>query len=362
MAGAGTVRDAQPVNTTFPATQRHLHASGLHAVSAALDDLHYDALREAGAESTQVRLSVLNIIAACNDPARVPDTIETLVLVAERHPARVIVINADRNRPAMIDSDISLRQFAAGGYVELVTIEVGGEPALHLTSIVQPLLIPDIPVQLWVVGAPPLEQAFQREAVSLVDRLILDSEEYADAAATLLLIKGVLDRYPALTLSDIAWERLRPWREAIAQSFNGPAIRPWLARITGVDIVSADVPAPAQARLLAAWLASRLDWPHDSGPVIELSAVPVRNSSPGAMEHVRIRCADGKHTARIDVQRMGGLLRTSVDVDRGVDTTSVTPSPAEPESVLLARLMAEVEDDDVYRDTVEHITAVSLDA
>ena len=345
-----------------PAAQRHLHASGLHAVAAALDDLHRDALREAVAESTQVRLSVLNIIAACNDPARVPETIETAVRVAERHPARVIVISADRNRPATIDSDISLRQFAAGGYAELVIIEVGGDPALHLTSIVQPLLIPDIPVQLWVVGAPPLEQAFQRDAVSLVDRLILDSDEYRDAGATLLLIKGVLDRYPALTLSDIAWERLRPWREAIAQSFNGPAIRPWLPRITGVDIVSADVSAPSQARLLAAWLASRLNWPHESGPVIQLSAVPVPNSPPGALAHVRIRCADGRHTARIDVQHMGSVLRTCVDVDRGVDTTSVTPAPAEPESVLLARLMAEVEDDDVYRATVDHITSVSLDA
>ena len=351
------------MSTTFsPAPQRHLHASGLHAVASALDDLHRDALREASAESTQVRLSVLNIVAACNDPARVPNTIETLVLVAERHPARVIVISADRSNPVTIDSDISLRPSAAGGYVELVTIEVGGEPALHLTSIVQPLLIPDIPVQLWVVGAPPLEQAFQPDAVALVDRLILDSDEYADAAKTLLLVKRALDAYPALTLSDIAWERLRPWREAIAQSFNGPAIRPWLPRITGVDIVSAGVAAPAQARLLAAWLASRLDWPHESGPVIELSAVPMPNYVPGTLVHVRIRGADGRHTARIDVQHLGGMLRTCVDIDRGVDTTSVTPAPTEAESVLLARLMAEVEDDDVYRETVDHITSVSLDA
>ena len=341
-------------------TQRHLHASGLHAVASALDDLHRDALRQAGAESTQVRLSVLNVVAACNEASRVAGAVETLVMVAERHPARVIVINADHNRPEMLESDIALRQSPAGGYVELVTIEVGGEPALHLTSIVQPLLIPDIPVQLWVVGAPPLDQAFSPDAVGLVDRLILDSDEYHDAAPTLRLISDELEMYPPLTLSDMTWERIRTWREAISHAFNGPAMRPWLARITGVDIVTAGSHAHAQAWLLAAWMASQLSWPHRSGPAIELTSVPVRDCAPGDLCHVRIRCADGKHTARVDVQRHGGMLRTAIDVDAGVDTTTVMLSPPEAEAPLLARLMAEVDDDDVYRDTVRHVAALTV--
>lgn len=308
-----------------------------------------------------MRLSVVNIVAACNDPARVAEAIDTVVTVAERHPARAIVINANRVRPAMIESDIALRQSPAGGYVELVTLEVGGEPALHLTSIVQPLLIPDIPVQLWLVGAPPLEQAFRPDAVSLVDRLILDSDEYEDAAGTLRLISGALASYPALTLSDMTWERIRTWREAIAHAFNGPAMRPWLGRIIGVDIVSAQVRAHAQARLLAAWLASLLNWPHQAGPEVELREVPVPGCVPGELVHVRIRCANGRHTARVDLRRRAGMLRISLDVDRGVDTATVTLSPPEPEAMLLARLMAEVEDDDVYRDTVAHVGEVSFD-
>jgi glucose-6-phosphate dehydrogenase assembly protein OpcA len=343
------------------ATQRHLHASGLHAVASALDDLHRDALRRAGAESTQVRLSVVNIVAACNEPERVAEAVDTVVTVAERHPARAIVINADHTRPATIESDIALRQSPAGGYVELVTIDVGGEPALHLTSIVQPLLIPDIPVQLWLVGAPPLDQAFRPDAVALVERVILDSDEYPDALATLRLINDGFNAHRGLTLSDMTWERIRTWREAIAHSFNGPAMRPWLRRITGVDIVSAGLPAQAQARLVAAWLASLLDWPHEAGPGVELSAVPVPGCAAGELVHVRIRCADGKHTARVDVQRRGGMLRTSIDVDRGVDTLSVMLSPPEPEAMLLARLMAEVEDDDVYRDTVAHVSELAVD-
>src|SRR5215472_5535397 len=111
MGAPGTGRDASIVTASLPpATQRHTHASGLHAVASALDLLHRDAIRAEGAESSQVRLSVLNVIAACNDPALIEGTVEAVMTVAERHPARAIVIHGDRNLPDMIESDISLRR------------------------------------------------------------------------------------------------------------------------------------------------------------------------------------------------------------------------------------------------------------
>ena len=362
-AAAGTGHDGFTVSTAAPSVQRHTHVSGLHAVAGALDDLHHDALRAAGAESTQVRLSVLNIVAACNDPQLIDGVIDTVVSVAERHPARAIVIHARRELPEMIESDISLRRTSMGSYVELVRIDVGGEPALHLTSIVQPLLIPDIPVHLWVVGAPPLEQAFRPDAISLVDRLILDTEAYADVHATLRMIREVNETYDgALRLGDLAWERLRPWRDAVAHAFAGPAMRRWLRRITSVHLVSAGQQDTLQAVLLTGWLASRLGWPEDGGPEVLASAVPVHDTEVADLQHVRIRCSDGRHMARVDVERQGTVLRTSIDVDAGVEATSVTLSPPEGEAALIARLMAELEDDHVYRQAVSRASVVTLDA
>lgn len=350
------------MSTTSPAVQRHTHASGLHAVAGALDDLHRDALRAAGAESTQVRLSVLNIVAACNDPALIGGAIDTLVTVAERHPARAIVIRADREGPAMIESDISLRRTPMGSYVELVRIDVGGEPALHLTSIVQPLLIPDIPVQLWVVGSPPLEQAFRPDAVSLVDRILLDTESYADVGTTLRLLREVIATYGgALRIGDLAWERLRPWRDAVGHAFDGPAVRRWLRRVTSVHMVSAGEQASLQAALLTGWLASRLGWPERGGPDVVASAVPAHGTAAGDLQHVRVRCSDGRHMARVDVERQGSMLRTSIDVDAGVEATSVTLSPPESQAALIARLMAELDDDHVYPEAVTRASVVTLD-
>jgi glucose-6-phosphate dehydrogenase assembly protein OpcA len=343
-----------------PSTQRHTHVSGLHAVASALDDLHRDAIREAGAESTQVRLSVLNIVAACNDAALIEGAIDSVVTVAERHPARAIVIHADRTRAQMIESDISLRRSPAGSYIELVRLEIGGEPALHLTSIVQPLLIPDIPVHLWVVGAPPLDQAFNADAVSLNDRLILDSAAFDDTTATLQLIAGSLERYgPALQLSDMAWERMRPWREAVAHAFNGPAVRDWLRDITGVDIVSVGTRSAPEAWLFAGWLASRLGWSDAHMPDITMSTVPQHEGIDLGLVHCRIRCRRGRHDARIDVEQRGGVLRTDIDIDAGVVASRAVIPRRVDDGLLIARLMAETDDDVVYRQVVARAAAMA---
>lgn len=351
------------MSTTVQSVQRHTHASGLHAVADALDDLHRDALRAAGAESTQVRLSVLNIVAVCNEPQLVDAAVETVVMVSERHPARAIVIHADHNRPILIESDISLRQSPMGGYIELVRLDVGGQPAFHLTSIVQPLLIPDIPVHLWIVGSPPLDQAFRPDAVSVVDLIILDTAAYPDAQGTLRRIREEIETYGGgLCIGDIAWERLRPWRDAVAHAFAGPAMRTWLHRIRGVDLVSSGASAPLQALLLTGWLASRLRWPEKGGPDVTGSEMPPHENVAGELQHVRIRCSDGRHTARVDVERRGAMLRTSINVDAGMVATSVTPAPVESDGLLIARLMAELEDDRVYRQAVFRASTVTLDA
>ena len=334
-------------------TQRHTHASGLHAVAAALDSLHRDVLRTSGAESSHVRLSVLNFVAACADSALIPSTVETVLQVAARHPARAIVIHADPNGAPGIESDIALRRSDNGSYTELVQLEVGGDPAYHLSSIVQPLLIPDIPVHLWLVGAPPLTQAFNHDAVSLCQLIVLDTAAYTDAAAALREVSRQLGVHgDALRLGDLAWERLRPWREAIANAFNGPAVRPWLQRIVGVDIVSSGGRPGVEAWLIAGWLASRLHWPEHGGVEPQFAAIPHQSVPPGGLVRLRVRGGATRHTARVEVERRSDVLQVLIDVDAGVVASSATTLPPWTDAPLIARLMAEEGDDHVYRAAV----------
>ena len=360
-AAPGTGREQAPVSTTAPASvQRHTHVSGLHAVAAALDSLHRDVIRTSGAELSRLRLSVLNIVAACTDPALVPSTVDTVLRVAARHPARAIVILADPKGEPMIESDISLRRSDSGDETELVQLEVRGEPAYHLASIVQPLLIPDIPVHLWLVGAPPLTQAFRPETVALCQLIILDTAAYADTAAALQEVSRQLRAHgDALRIGDVAWERLRPWREAIATAFDGPAVRPWLQRIVGIDIVSSGDRPGVEAWLLGGWMTSRLRRPEHAVIEPAFTAIPHPSVPPGGLVRVRVRCGAGRHTARVEVERRSGVLHTLIDVDAGVVASTATTLPPWTDAFLIARLMTEEADDRVYREAVLRAAALA---
>jgi glucose-6-phosphate dehydrogenase assembly protein OpcA len=63
-------------------------------------------------------------------------------------------------------------------------------------------------------------------------------------------------------LSDLAWSRLTPWRQLIAQLFDGPARAAYLRRLHRVVVEfgneSGASKIPADALLLAAWLVRQL--------------------------------------------------------------------------------------------------------
>lgn len=341
--------------------QRYAHASGLHALASALTELHRDAVRASSAASTHVRLSVVNMIAACIDPGLAAHAADVVLHVAARHPARAIVIVANQRSEPLIESDISLHETDAGGqYIELVRLTVGGEPAAHLASIVMPLVIPDIPVHLWLVGAPPLEQAFRAEVVTACDSVILDTGAYADVHGTLRLLAGELDEYgDDLALGDIAWERTRVWREAVAGAFAGPSVRPWLQRVSGIDVVSFGSSASTDAWLIAGWLTARLAGTGRAGATAGLSCVPSQDARPGELAAVRVRCGDARHSARVHVERHGLSLRTAIDIDGGVVATGSATQPAWNEAALIAGLMSDPASDPLYHEAIREAATLS---
>jgi len=58
-------------------------------------------------------------------------------------------------------------------------------------------------------------------------------------------------------LRDLAWMRLRPWQDMIANFFDDPALLGELFSIRRLHIASG---SDSEAFYLAGWLASRLDW------------------------------------------------------------------------------------------------------
>jgi glucose-6-phosphate dehydrogenase assembly protein OpcA len=335
------------------------HASGLHAVNRVLAEMHRDMLRTAGVDGGAVRLSVLNLVAACVDVESADLASQAVGRLGARHPARAIIVVADGDTDAQIEADVSLQCSAVDNAqvcAEQVRLMVGGEAAYHLASVVTPLLVPDIPVYLWLIGSPPLEQAFGQDAVAICERLIVDSGAYDDGAGTLSTLSRELSTVAdAISLADIAWERITVWRQLIAQCFDGQQVRGFQRGITRVDIEHTGTSVPAPAWLIAGWLGSRLGW-GDGQDAPEL--VTAARGSDDLAEHellrVALHCRLDGHEALVIVERRGSALHTVIDVGGGVSAEGAVPFADVDTVDLVGGLLESSGEDSVYRAALDH--------
>jgi hypothetical protein len=174
---------------------------------------------------------------------------DVLTGLADRHPSRTVVLVPDPDGEDGIEADAQVATYPLGQgrmvCVETIRVRLSGSRAEAPASVVQPLLLPDLPVFLRWRGLPPFgEQAFE-ELIDVVDRLIVDSTEWPDLPAPYAKLAEIFDR---VVVSDIAWARTSRWRPQLASLW--PGIKDVQAiQVTGTE---------AQANLLAGWLRSRL--------------------------------------------------------------------------------------------------------
>jgi glucose-6-phosphate dehydrogenase assembly protein OpcA len=342
------------------------HASGLHAVNRVLAEMHREMLRSGGIEGAAVRLSVLNLVAACVDVESADMASQAVGRLGAKHPARAIIILADPDGADQIEADLSLQCSATdSGQVcaEQVRLLVGGEVACHLSSVVTPLLVPDIPVYLWLIGSPPLRQAFGQDAVAISERVIIDSGEYHDDAGTLRTLSEELHRVgDAISLSDVAWERSRTWRELIAQSFDGEEVRDFVHGISRVELECSGEHISAQTWLIAGWLASRLGWPPaPDGPRVVAAARQAEEVADHDLVRVALHCRAGGHEALVTLDRRGSALYSIIDVDGGLTAERAVPIPEVDTVDLVGRLLESSGEDPVYRAALRSAAALSAE-
>ena len=174
---------------------------------------------------------------------------DVLAGLAERHPSRTIVLFPRPDEEDGLEASVEVNCFAAGEgrqvCTETIRIHLGGRRAGVPASVVQPLLLPDLPVFLRWRGLPPFGEAPLEDLVDVADRLIVDSAEWPDLPAPYAPFAELFDR---VALSDIAWARTRRWRRQLASLWPG------IADVTRIRVVG----TAAQAQLLAGWLRSRL--------------------------------------------------------------------------------------------------------
>jgi glucose-6-phosphate dehydrogenase assembly protein OpcA len=252
----------------------------LSEVERQLGDLR--AASAAPGELPKLRTSVMTHMAWV--PERwVEAATETLAGLAERHPSRTILLfprpNDDRDA---LDAEVDLRCFLRGGEEqevcsEVISIRLCGKRASAPASVVQPLLVPDLPVFLRWRGECPWGAAELEELLDVTDRLVVDSSEWPDVEWGYARLAEVLE---SVVVSDIAWARTERWRRAIAALWPGVA-----------DAEELHVAGPyAEAALLARWMTCRLkrqvELRHDPAGEIELVEVDGHQAIPGRFERM----------------------------------------------------------------------------
>jgi glucose-6-phosphate dehydrogenase assembly protein OpcA len=285
-----------------------------------------------GQQRTATRTSVVNLVVIATDDEEEARACDATRRLENRHPGRTITLRCtDGEGAARIDADVVLEGAAAEGvdvWWEEVRLRVAGGPGRHLDSLVEPLLLPDLPVALWCTGRLP---APEDPLLRTADTVLVDSKEAPEANA-FALIDELAHRHPVV---DLSWMRLRPWRRLLASLFDGAAYQPFVRGVTEASVAG----KPGPRRLLAGWLVARLG--------LAPSVVSLHDD-----RHVQLELAAeaGGRRAAFEVTRREGerIVRAAARVAGGPGHADVVSLPDQSPAWSLGEALTHLDRDKVY--------------
>ena len=218
------------------------------------------------------RTSVMNLVVIARRPELAERGAATIQALTGRHPSRTIVVqSADPDGPSWLDARVEAhcvlpREDAPETCAETIHLTAGGEAGRHLSAIVTPLIVHDLPVTVWWPGEPPFSSRAAYDLLTGADRLVVDGSSWnGDGLERMREMAGLLD-VTRLAISDFALIRQSRWREAIASIFDDPDFLPYLRSLRRIAVTYSthdETGAPGSTNIVkpiyhVAWLASRL--------------------------------------------------------------------------------------------------------
>jgi glucose-6-phosphate dehydrogenase assembly protein OpcA len=278
--------------------ERRWEASNVtvEAVVSRLHDLQAELSRQevGDHDHPHPRNCVLNLVVVVADTNRARVCDRLIGELAASHPLRAIVVHAGASSAADgMDAEIvSEAHRLLNGFPvqrEQVLLRVRGDAAEHLASLVEPLLVPDVPTYLWWSGRKRLDASAVLEAMTFTDVLLVDSELLEHPREAMLeLARLAADPAAPVGIADFRWGRLKPWRDPVAQFFTPHERRPLLTgvRELAIDAAGSGPDGRVGAVLVAGWMAGALGW-RISHTTVRDDATEARAETPGG-HRVRI--------------------------------------------------------------------------
>lgn len=215
--------------------------------------------RQGSARGASTRTSVMTIVMVMkpgDDPEVVAAPIRAL---GARHPCRAVILRPDFDSTPVINARAFLWQAqpaSSGGhpvFFEELYLHVGGQAASHLSSIVGPFVLADLPVVMWFPDDLPDPAD---HLLRFASALVVDTRAVVDDAATIgHAYRTLLELANHQPVVDLSWVRLQPWREVLAGLFEPEDSRPFLQRVRSASVRG----KPGPRYILGGWLMAQLD-------------------------------------------------------------------------------------------------------
>ncbi len=220
--------------------------------------------REAGAEEGEqdglVPARVLNMVVFVHSDHS-EEVAERLRGVGRYHASRTLVLSYEAEREELnalvkIASEGNPNPGEPALLRESAVVEIGKRHLDDLTTIVDPLVVSDLPTLLW---SPHRHPAAADALLELAQATLIDSIEQPVWSEAIERACGLSERAYVV---DLAWLRSTPWRERVAATFDPQRMRAELHSLERLHIRH-HPDSTVAAMLFVGWLASRLGWKLD---------------------------------------------------------------------------------------------------
>ena len=260
-------------------------------VEASLDAIH--------GVLAQIRLSMstLNFVVWIDDPGRRAWVLERAALLTHKHPSMMLLLDntgaeSGGTRSAIVTT--GCREDNEHGTVrgERVDLDVSGLDAATISRFVTSLCTPNVPTVLWWTGLRESSRATFEALLPLSSMFIVDSSGATGDDTALRALVAFHRERPWVVLRDLAWLRLRPWQDMIANFFDDPALREELYTLRSIRVASGSA---SEALYLGGWLASSLGWTataRDTFADARGKQISFSQAREGEIRRVRSVCLD----------------------------------------------------------------------
>jgi glucose-6-phosphate dehydrogenase assembly protein OpcA len=289
--------------STLPVATEPAHSVPLSEIEHELQRQLHGAQGHGEAPVQSARMS--NLVIYCDSSERAAELADEVPGIVAAHPARVLFLVVDPGAGPGLTA--SVNSWCHGGEArrkvcsEQVTLRAGGGSASRLPYNVRPLLIGDLPTNLWWASTqpPPLAGPLLYDLSENIQQVIYDSRGWpapaqgivATAAWLAEFERGMEQGRPRVA-ADLNWRRFKPWRRLLGQTLD-PSTAPGALETIDDVLVEHGPHGVTQACEFVGWLAARLGWRVQSSHV-----------RPGT--ELEWQCASAQGTVRLRLRRLAG--------------------------------------------------------